>query len=65
LVAHGGEPGEHVFDIDVRIFAVSLTGNDDRVDDGRALTSVRVADEQPVFLPNRRGPDRIFNEIVI
>ena len=49
LVGHGGQPREHVFDVDERIDAVSLAGNHNRINDRRALAGVRVADEQPVL----------------
>ena len=65
LVAHCGQTGEHVLHVRVRVFAVALTGDDDRVDDGRSLSGVRVSDEQPVLFPNGGGPDGIFNEVVI
>ena len=65
LVAHRGEAGEHVFHVGVRVFAVALTGDDDRVDDGRSLAGIGVADEEPVLLPNGRGPDGVFNEVVV
>ena len=52
LVAHRRQAGEHVFHVSVRVFAVALAGDDDRVDDGRALASVGVADKQPILFPN-------------
>jgi hypothetical protein len=39
---------------------VALAGADERVDDGRALPRLGVADEQPVPLAQRRGPDGVF-----
>ena len=50
---HGGQAREHVLEVDERIDAEALAGDDDRVDDGGAVASVAMADEQPVFLVMR------------
>ena len=44
---------------------MALAGNNDRVNNGRALTGAGVADEQPVLLADGRRPDGIFNEVVV
>ena len=47
---HRWEPGKDVAKVSERIDAAALAGYDDRVDDRRALASVRVSDKQPIFL---------------
>ncbi len=44
---------------------MALAGNDERVEDRGALAGIGVADEEPVLLPDRGGPDGIFNEVVV
>ena len=52
-VGEGGQPGEDVAHVGVRILSVALAGDDDRVDDGRALAGVGVAYKEPVLLVMR------------
>lgn len=56
---------EHVAEIRVRVFSVALAGDDEGVKNRGALAGIRVADEQPVFLSDRRGADRIFDQVVV
>lgn len=60
LVGHGREPGEHIFQVDERIDAVALAGDNDRINDRRALARVGMTDEEPVLFAQRRGPDGVF-----
>ena len=48
-----------------RRIAVALAGDDQRVDDGGALSDIRMADEEPVFLADGGPPDRIFDEVIV
>src|SRR5690606_15532723 len=59
------QPGEHVAQVIVRIDSMAAAGGNDRVEDRRAVARVRMADEQPVFLSNRRGPDGVFHKVVV
>ena len=54
-IAHAGQTREDVPQVGERVFAVALTRDDDRVEDGGALSGVGMADEQPVFLADA-GP---------
>src|SRR5271165_1332766 len=65
LGGHSGQAAEDVAEVGHGVDAVALTGDDDRVDDRRALAGVGVADKQPVLLADRRRSDRIFNEVVV
>src|SRR5947208_1054273 len=44
---------------------MAFAAHDDGVDDGTAPTGIRVADEQPVLLADRAGPDGILSQIII
>lgn len=44
---------------------MALAGDNQRVDDPRTLAGVWVADKQPVLFANSRGPDGVFNLVVI
>jgi hypothetical protein len=65
LVGHCWEPGEDIARIRERVFPEALAGDDDRVNDRGALTGLRVSDKQPVLFPDRGGPDRVFDEVVV
>jgi hypothetical protein len=54
------QTGEHVAQVDVGIDAAAAATLDDGVDDRTALAGVRIADEQPVLLADRGGPDGVF-----
>lgn len=56
-VRHGGQSGEHVLEVGKRIDAAALAGDDQGVDDGGAVASVGMANEEPVFLSDGRRPD--------
>jgi hypothetical protein len=43
------QPGKDIAQVGLAILCVALAGDDDRVNDGGALTGVRVADKQPVL----------------
>ena len=66
MVGHPGQAGEHVAEVGEGILAVTLAGDDEGVDDRRALAGVRMTDEEPVLLADRGGPDGVFySEIAI
>jgi len=65
LVRHPGQPGEDVLQVRQGVFPVSFAGDDERVQDRRALPGVRVADKEPVFLAYAGRADRIFDEVII
>lgn len=49
LVGHCGQAGEEVLEIGERILSMAFAGDDQRVEDGRALSGIGVPDEQPVL----------------
>ena len=65
LIGHPRQTSEYVTHIGERIFAVTLTRDDDRVNDRGALAGVGVPDKKPVFLSDGRRPDGIFDQVVI
>jgi hypothetical protein len=44
---------------------VALAGDDQRVEDRRTSAGIGVADKQPVAFANRRGPDGVFDPIIV
>ena len=62
---HGREPAEHIAQIIVRIDPAALAGDDQRVDHRRAVTRVRVTDEEPVFRAQFAWADGVLNRICI
>jgi hypothetical protein len=64
-VGHSRQAGEDVPHIGHRVFAVTLARDDQRVEDRRALAGVGVPDKQPVLLSDARGPDRIFDQVIV
>ena len=65
LVRHGGQTREQIAQVRQGIFAVALTRDDQGLNNRGALTSVRVADEQPIFFANSRWAKGIFNGVII
>ncbi len=65
MIGHPRQAGEDIPEVAVRVLAVALAGDDQRVDDGGALAGVGMADEQPVLFADRRGPDGIFDQVVV
>ena len=65
LGGHSRQSGEDVAEVGQGIDPAALAGHDDRVHDRCAVAGVRVADEEPVFLSDGRGPDRVFDEVVV
>ncbi len=43
----------------------ALAGNEDRVQDGRSLSCLRMPYEEPVLLADRHRPDRILHGVVV
>src|ERR1017187_7184704 len=62
---HGGESGEDVPHVGQGIDASALAGYYDRVDDRRTLAGIGMADEEPVFLADGRGSNRVLDQIVV
>jgi hypothetical protein len=56
LVGHAGQPGQEVAQVGERVFAVALAGDDQRVEDGRALAGVGMPDKQPVLFADAGRP---------
>lgn len=49
LVGHPGQPGKDVLQVGHGILAAAFAGDDERVQDRRALPGVGVADKEPVL----------------
>lgn len=62
---HGGQAGEDVPEVKQRIDLPPLARDHDRVNDGGALASVGMADEQVIFLADGRGADRVFDQVIV
>ena len=62
-VGHVGQAGEDVAQIGKRINGAPATVFDEGVNDGAALAGIGIADEEPVFLAQRRWPDGVFDKI--
>ena len=56
VIGHRWQPPEQIAHVDQRIDAAAPAGNDDRVNDGRALAGVGMPDEEPVFLVMASSP---------
>ncbi len=64
-ICHPRQTREDVLHIGHRVFAVTLARDDQRVEDGGALTGVGMPDKQPVLFSDARGPDRIFDQVIV
>ena len=64
-VGGGGQSGEDVAEVCVRIESATTAAFDDGVQDGAAFPGLRFADEQPVFLSQRGGADGVFDQVVV
>lgn len=64
-VSRGGEAGEDVAEVGVRVDPAAAAAFDDGVEDGAALASFGGADEEPVFLADGGGTDGVFDEVVV
>jgi hypothetical protein len=49
FVGHLGQPGEHVFEVGVRIDASAATAFDEGVNNSAALSGIGIAHEEPVL----------------
>ena len=65
MVGHRGQASENVAYVSIWLDTVAPTAFDDRVNDCTALASIGVTEEQPIFLAQRSGPDRILNQVVV
>jgi hypothetical protein len=54
---HGGQPAEDIAQVSERIDLSALAGDDNRLNDGRSLSGVGVANEEPVLFPDGGGSD--------
>lgn len=63
LVCHARQPGEQVFQVSQGLFAMTLTGHDQGVEDRGALARLGVTDKQPVLLSDARGADCILYKV--
>jgi hypothetical protein len=59
FIGHERQAGEHVAQVQVRIFAMAQAGDDQRVQHRLTFTVFGVADQQPGFLANDRSLDGV------
>ena len=59
MIGQGREAPEDVGEVRQGVLAVALAGDEQRVEDGRALAGAGMADEEPVLLADGGGPDRV------
>ena len=64
-VGHVGQASQYVAQIAVRVQIAATAAFNDGVEDGTAITDGGVADEEPVLLTQRRGPNGVFHQIVV
>ena len=64
-VGHPRQASEDVLHIGQRVFAVTLARDNQRVEDGGALAGIGVPDKQPVLFSDARGPDRVFDQVIV
>src|ERR1043166_2453527 len=62
---HGRKALQHLAQVLPGINPPAPAADDHRVNHCAAPARFRVSDEQPVLLPNRAGPNRIFGQIVV
>lgn len=65
LVGQVRQAGEHIAQVGIRFDATAPATFDDGVNYCAACAGVGFPDEQPVLFSKRRGPDRVFDEIVV
>src|SRR5208283_3827591 len=64
-VGQGGQPGEDVSQVSMRVLPMALAGDDDRVDDGGSLAGIGMAYKEPVLLADGRWADGVLDEVVV
>ena len=65
MVGHPGQPGQHVLEIGVGIEVPAAAGFNDGVNDGAAFSGISLAHKEPVLLADGRGPDGVFDQVVV
>ena len=64
-IGHPRQASEDVLHIGQRVFAVTLARDNQRVEDGGAFAGIGVPDKQPVLFSDARGPDRVFDQLIV
>src|SRR5437016_12564907 len=62
---HGWQAGEHIAHIFPGLNSPAPAAHDDTVNDRAAPPRFGVANEQPVLLADRTGPNRVLSQIVV
>jgi hypothetical protein len=65
LIGHLGQPLQQVFEVGTGFDPVHPAVGDQGVNDRVAPAGVCRAEEQPVFLANRRGANGVFHQVVV
>ena len=60
----GGQPGEHVLEVDPRVMAAELDRLQQAHHDRSALAGQLAAYEQPIFSTNTPGPNLVFDMVM-
>lgn len=64
-VGGGGQFGQHIAQVSVRIQTTPAAAFDEGVEDGAAFSGLGLAEEQPILFAQGRGPDGIFHEVIV
>ena len=56
-----GESREHIAQVGIGVNAAPTATLDDGVDHGAALTGIRFAHKEPIFLADRRWPNGVLD----
>lgn len=65
MICHRRKPCQDIFDVGVGIDAATAATRDDLVDHCAPPSSIFRSDEEPVLLPDRRGTDRVFTQVIV
>ena len=65
VISHVGQATQHIPELMVRTESVPAASFDQGVNDYASLAGVSFPHEQPIYLADGRGPNRIFHEVVI
>ena len=59
------QAGKDIPEVVLRIDPPTTATFDDRIEDGGALACLGITKEEPVLLPDGRGTDRVFDQVVV
>jgi hypothetical protein len=65
MIGHFGQASQHVLKVSVGIDTPAAAAFDDGVNDGSAISGIRIAHEEPVLFSQSRRADGIFHQVVV